>query len=128
MRLLLAIAPVLAGTPANQGTWILQLPKHSTECFTEKLAHGDRMEVGFQVIADDSPIDLAVSNPDGTSLHKVDKESAAAFGFNAGLDGAYTLCLINKAHSTDKVLTLTLTAPDEMSQLVVPQDYTSLFV
>ncbi|KAI8905035.1 hypothetical protein EDD86DRAFT_249263 [Gorgonomyces haynaldii] len=57
----------------SAGSYTMEMPRYSTECFTERLKHGDRIEIGFEV----------VFNPDTSNLHTVTQERASAFGFYA---------------------------------------------
>ncbi len=56
----------------------------ATECFYEQLKNGDRLEISYEVTASSTnevEIDFIITNPDGSTLHQVDKHRDAAFGF-----------------------------------------------
>ena len=115
---------------ARAGTYVMNMARHSQECFVEKLKHGDRIEIGFDVVETngDDKLDLNVINPDSSVLHSVTQEKAAAFGFYAGQEGFYQVCFYNKLSSADKKVSFTIIAPDEQAVVKKSNEWNSIFI
>jgi hypothetical protein len=79
---------VLLLPPVLAGSWTFDLPRYTEQCFSERLANGDRLEISFEVFTG-GKIDCVVTNPDTSVLHTINHESSSAFGFYGGSPGSF---------------------------------------
>ncbi|KAH6563255.1 hypothetical protein BASA50_001849 [Batrachochytrium salamandrivorans] len=105
---------------AASNSFSLQLARYANECFFEILKTNDRLDVSFEVMTSsnsDFDIDYTISNPDGTLLHSFPRERQGSVGFNAVKEGTYQICFSNMRYNSEKVVTFTITGPDEQKLL-----------
>lgn len=63
-------------------------------------------------------------NPNGSTLHQVDKHKEAAFGFFAGATGKHKLCFVNSKYGDDKTISFNFQGPDDQSNVKAPEGAT----
>ncbi|KAI9364451.1 supernatant protein factor, C-terminal domain-containing protein [Zopfochytrium polystomum] len=113
--LIVLIALLVTNEAEAFNSFQLVLVPHSRDCFYEKLAVGEKLDLSFEVYdGGNLDIDFWVTSPDDQILHSIFKQSTGTVEVKAEKEGSYTYCFSNQMSTvTQKVLTFSVHGPEE---------------
>ncbi|CAL4068934.1 unnamed protein product [Meganyctiphanes norvegica] len=95
--------------------YFLTIDAHAEECFFEKVTHGTKLGLAFEVAEGGFlDIDIKIIGPDGKSIHEGERESNGRYTFPASMDGVYTYCFSNKMSTmTPKIVMFSMNVGEQ---------------
>ncbi|CAG5044251.1 unnamed protein product [Parnassius apollo] len=98
--------------------YTITVDAHAEECFYENVEADTKMSLTFEIAEGGFlDIDITITGPDGTEIHKGERESSGIYTFSAPTSGRYTYCFSNKMSTmTPKVVMFNLEIGDSPSK------------
>ncbi|CAH2259556.1 jg24270 [Pararge aegeria aegeria] len=100
------ISIILAVVISTANCYTITVDAHAEECFFENVEANTKMGLTFEIAEGGFlDIDVKITGPDGTVLHRGERESSGMFTFSAATSGRYTYCFSNQMSTmTPKVV------------------------